>query len=476
MNRTKIVATIGPASSSKDMLGKLASAGLSVCRLNLSFGDYKSHLKVLQSIRSTSKRMGKPLGVLMDLQGPKIRVGQLPAPLKIDNGDTIVLSGHAKTKDKKHIPTTYSKIASDTKKGKTILLADGRISLKVLKTNPTAKEVLCEVLNGGTILTGKGINLPDTNVSLPALTPKDRKDAKFGLDAGVDFMGLSFVRHPQDVLDLRRLMKRAGREVPIIAKIEKPEAVANLDDILETVNGVMVARGDLAVEISFTKVPRVQKAIIRAANKKGKHTIVATEMLNSMTENPRPTRAEASDVANAVLDGADAVMLSNETSVGKYPVLSVKAMGGIVAEAEKMLDDHFYNQELDLPEAHELTESMCAAASFLSNNLDEKAMAVITHTGRTARILSKYRPDSVIFAGTFNPNVYNALSILHNVEPILLDPRLFESKEATTASVKSFLQVVEKRKLARKGDKIVFLIGNIQNNGWKVDDIKVATV
>jgi len=476
MNRTKIVATIGPACSTRDILIKLGDAGVSVCRLNLSFGDYASHLKTLGAIRSASKKLGRPLGVLMDLQGPKIRVGQLPEPFKMENGEFVVLSGHQKTKKPNHIPTTYAKIASDTKKGKTILLADGRISLKVVKTVPEKREVHCVVLNGGTILTGKGINLPDTNVSLPALTPKDRRDAKFGLEAGVDFMGLSFVRRPEDVLDLRRLMKRAGREIPIIAKIEKPEAVSTLDAILDTVNGVMVARGDLAVEISFAKVPRVQKEIIRAANKKGKHTIVATEMLSSMTENPRPTRAEASDVANAVLDGADAVMLSNETSVGKHPVLAVKAMSGIVAEAEKMLDDKFYHQPLDLPETHEMTESMCAAASFLSNHLDEKALAVITHSGRTARILSKYRPDSVIFAGTFDPNVYNMLSILHNVEPILLDPRLFDSEEATAASVKSFIRLLSKRKLARKGDKIVFLVGNIQNNGWKVDDIKVAIV
>ncbi len=474
MNRSKIVATIGPASGDGKMLTKLVEAGLSVCRLNFSFGDEKSHIQSVRTIRSVSKRMGKPLGILMDLQGPKIRVGTLQSPRKLQKGELVVLSGYASPKKARHIPTTYSGIAKDTKKGKTILLADGRISMRVVKTVPDTREVVCEVLNEGTILTGKGINLPDTDIGLPALTPKDRRDARFGLDLGVDFMGLSFVRKPRDVMDLRNLMKRAGQQVPIIAKIEKPEALSNLDSILDSVEGVMVARGDLAVEISFAKVPRVQKEIIRAANRKCKHTIVATEMLSSMTDNPRPTRAEASDVANAVLDGADAVMLSNETSIGKYPVNAVKAMSSIIGEAEKMLDDNFYHQQLVLPEAHELAESMCAAASFLSNHLDEKALAVITHSGRSAKILSKYRPDSVIFAGTFDINVYNKLAILHNVEPILLDSRLFDSKGATTNSIKSFLRVLSSRKLVEKGDKVVFLTGNIKSNGWMVDDIKVA--
>ncbi len=477
MKKTKIVATIGPATRELKTIEELALAGLDVCRLNASFGTHQEHKKTIQTIRTASDNINKSIGLLMDLQGPKIRVGKLNNPVEVHNGDTIILSGNREHNEEKTIPTTYEKIASDTEDGKQILLADGHISLEVIKTKSSEKSVVCKVIKGGTIYTGKGINLPYTKISLQAMTEKDCLDAIFAMRQNVDYIGLSFVRKPQDLAPLKELMRREKRKIPIIAKIEKPEALDNLDAILDEVDGVMVARGDLAVELSFARVPVLQKEILHRANRKGKLTIVATEMLNSMIENPLPTRAEASDVANAVFDGTDAVMLSNETSIGKFPLLAVKAMNEIVTETEKSFNKDYYQQhKAQFPEIHELTDAMCASASFLASYLNEKAVIIISHNGGSAKNLSKYRPDSMIIAGTFNTDAFHRMALYHNVYPVLLDKELFKDEEVAENAVESMIYFVKNKKLVQKDDNLVFLTGNVKANGWKVNNIKVVKV
>lgn len=477
MKRAKIIATLGPASNDKKTIVKLAKAGVDVFRLNFSFGTYDEHKKTIKTIRDVSKEINKSIAILQDLQGPKIRVGKLKESVVVKKGAKIILSGNSIHKDAFYIPTTYKHIASDTKAGKTILLADGKIILSVTKTDKKKKEVFCKVINGGTILTGKGINLPYTDIGLPALTPKDKEDAVFGIKAGVDYMGLSFVRHAEDVLKLKRLMARMKKDIPVIAKIEKPEGVDNIDAILDVTDGIMVARGDLAVEISFAKVPLVQKELLKKANLRGAFTIVATEMLSSMVDNPRPTRAEASDVANAILDGTDAVMLSNETAMGEFPLKSVTAMSDIVKETECSLRDQDHHRALDMPEIKNLTGAMCATASHLSYFVDERALAVVTHSGRSVKVLSKYRPQSPIYAATFNQAVYYKMAFFHNVHPILLDDSGLSRKEDNLAySLEQFEGALKDKKLTKTADSLIFLTGDISKKGWRVNTIKVKVV
>ncbi len=474
MKRTKIIATIGPASENLSTLEKMAKAGMDVCRLNFSFGSHAEHLRKIALIRKVSKRTGKSLAILQDLQGPKIRIGKLNAPVTVKKGDEIILSGKTAHKSSFYLPTTYPKIASDTQPGKTILLADGRIILQVKSADPRRKEVICKVTCGGTILTGKGINLPYTNISMPALTKKDIEDAKFGIKAGVDAMALSFVRSAEDIMKLRRLLKQENADIPIIAKLEKPEALDNLDEIIAVTDGVMVARGDLADEISFEYVPVAQKKIINAANAKAKLTIIATEMLSSMVDNPLPTRAEVSDVANGVLDGVDIVMLSNETATGKHPVKAVKTMTKIIKEAENILPPEHYLKNFNDHKQYAITEAMCLAASFLSHELNERAIAVLTSSGNTARIMAKTRPETTIYAATANEHIYHRMALYNNVYPLLLN---FATPEDTTKTYFELENMLMTNKLAKKGDIIITLNGIHHKDGkWALNSIHTVTL
>ncbi len=471
MRKCKIVATIGPASEGPETLQKLIEAGLDVCRLNSSFGSHEEHLARIGRIREAARKAGRSIAILQDLQGPKIRVGKLKEPVKIARGEELVLTGGTEHVERLRLPTTYRQIAQDTEEGKIILIADGKIILKVLEADGKRDIVRCQVLCGGDILSGKGINLPDTKISLPALTEKDEADALFGAKAGVDYMGLSFVRAPKDVERLRKLLKGAGAETPIIAKIEKPEALDNLDAILDEVDGVMVARGDLAVELSFSKVPAAQKRIIHAANVKGKITITATEMLSSMVDNPLPTRAEVSDVANAVWDGSDAVMLSNETAMGKYPLESVETMARIVSDTETATGvfrhDLSKPELMDLPDAAKTTEAVCKAASLLSHDAKERGLAVFTLTGGTPKILSKFRPETPIFALAASEAVRNRMALLHNVLPL-------PAPNATDHDVKTLEKALLDKKLASSGDEIICLSGEDLQRGSGVDTIRLV--
>ncbi|MCF6177075.1 MAG: pyruvate kinase [Victivallaceae bacterium] len=474
MKRTKIIATIGPASEKRSTLEKMAKAGMDICRLNFSFGTHEEHLNKIAMIREVSKRTGKSLAILQDLQGPKIRIGKLTAPVKVKKGDEIILSGKTVHKSTFYLPTTYPLIASDTKPGKTILLADGRIILQVKSADPRKKEAICKVTCGGTILTGKGINLPYTDISMPALSKKDIADAKFGIKAGVDAIALSFVRSAEDIMKLRRLLKKENSDIPIIAKLEKPEALDNLDAIVIAADGVMVARGDLADEISFEQVPVAQKKIINAANAKAKLTIIATEMLSSMVDNPLPTRAEVSDVANGVLDGTDIVMLSNETATGKYPAKAVQTMTKIIKEAENILPSAHYLKNFNAHKKYAVTEAMCLAASFLSHELNERAIAVLTSSGNTARIMAKTRPETTIFAATANENIYYRMALYNNVWPLLLRSSDPEDTARTYLELENMLIA---KKLAKKGELIITLNGIHQKGGnWSLNSIHTVTL
>lgn len=478
MRKTKIIATIGPACENGSNLKAMFKAGVNVCRLNFSFGSHEQHADKISLIRQTSRELNQSVAIMQDLQGPKIRIGHLAAPVTVKKGDSLILSGNTIQKEVCYLPTTYRNIANDTQPGKTILLADGKIILHVESVNQTHREVACRVIAGGTILTGKGLNLPYTRISLPALTPKDIEDAVFGINNGVDYLALSFVRCAEDVMKLRRLLKKHHADIPIIAKLEKPEALDNLQEILSVSDGVMVARGDLADEISFEHVPMAQKRIVREANAAGKLTIVATEMLSSMVDNPLPTRAEVSDVANAVLDGSDMIMLSNETATGKYPVKAVQAMGAIATEAEKMISRDTL-KPVKLDDSKEIALAMCMSATFLSHALSERAMVVLTSTGETARILAKCRPDSTIYATTYEPRIYRRMAAFHNVLPLLLEHTDKNLQPGMPLIIEQIKAKLLQDKLVKAGDKLILLsLAGVANHDGKrqLNSIHVVTM
>jgi pyruvate kinase len=471
MRKTKIVATLGPAAAGREELDELIGAGADVCRLNFSFGTREEHRRLISAVREASAAAGKAVAVLQDLQGPKIRVGKLAMEVELTRHDIVTLTGEAEHTSPLVIPTTYTEIARDTEPGKRIFLADGAIQLEVTEVRPDRKEVVCRVLSGGRISTGKGINLPYTNVSLPSLTEKDREDVLFGLEAGVEYIALSFVRKASDVRELRELVASKGKDVPIIAKIEKPEALETIDEILDVSDGIMVARGDLATEIPLARVPIEQKRLVRLAHRKGKLTIIATQMLESMVNSPRPTRAEASDVANAIFDGADAIMLSAETSIGKYPSGAVKIMDEIAREVEESLLDRRLAPEDTPPFDLSLRHGLCAAASYLSYILDERALAVFTRTGTTAAILSKYRPQTNIFAITSDETVYRRLAMCHNVIPVLS-----ERQEITNSILEEIGRELREREFVRSGDRLIVLSGRQNGGGWQTNTVTVETI
>ncbi len=424
--KVKIVATIGPASDDEDVLGALVEAGLDVARLNFSHGTHEEHAARIARIRRIAATQGRSVGILQDLQGPKIRVGALPAPLQLTAGQQVYLypeaDGTGTHRQEIAIPVDFPELFAAVQEGDRLLLDDGRLDLRVLKKD--AAGLLAQVVVGGTLLSHKGINLPGVRLRIPAFTEKDEADLAFGLEHQVDAVAISFVRSVHDVILVRHALKRLlrGREqrLPLlIAKLERPEALNELDDILDMVDGVMVARGDLGVEMPPEQVPVLQKRIIQTANRKAKLVITATQMLESMIHNPLPTRAEASDVANAVFDGTDAVMLSAETAAGDYPVEALRMMGRIVREAEA----HFFEwgapqQVAGLGDSD--PASMARAAHELAHDRDVAAVAVFTMQGTTAWLMSKVRPRVPILAFTPDETTYRRLSFLWGVRPQLV--------------------------------------------------------
>jgi len=394
MAKTKIVCTIGPASQNQQTLEAMIKAGMNVARLNFSHGSHPDHAQVIERLREVSNHVNTPVAILQDLCGPKIRVGEIPSPgIRLEPGDILTLTNAATTGTGNRVAVSYADLPRDVEKGDVILLADGMMELEVIRT--TDVDIDCRVIIGGVLTSHKGINLPSGTIRAPALTEKDKKDLEFGLALDVDFVALSFVRRPEDVNEVKRIIAAAGKKTPVIAKIEKHEAVNNIDAIIGAADGIMVARGDLGVEIPLETVPTIQKELVRKANAAGKPVIIATQMLRSMVDAPRPTRAEATDVANAVLDGTDALMLSEETASGNYPVKAVVYMSRIAESSEATYP---YEKSFSMITDIQVSESVAHAACILADHLNAKAIIASTQSGFTAAQLSRFRPKSHIIA------------------------------------------------------------------------------
>jgi pyruvate kinase len=454
MKRTTIIATIGPASEKPDMIEKLIHAGVDVFRMNFSHGDHETHRKVFNSIRATAKKLNKYVGIMQDLQGPKIRVGAMEngAVILKPRGEVTIVT-HDAVGNSEIIPTTYKHLPKDVRKGDRILMDDGNLELQVL--NAGKDSVRCRVVRGGTLKSKKGINLPGVPVSAPALTPKDLDDLEFGLSLGIDICAVSFVRYPEDIAKARAFINKHGRNIPIVAKIERPEGVQNLHGILAQADIIMVARGDMGVEMPPEKVPEIQKLMIRETNEHGKGVIVATQMLESMITNGRPTRAEASDVANAVYDGTGAVMLSGETAVGAYPVEAVQIMSRIVQEAERHIIHKPIMEPTKFLDAEAgFSGAIAYASARAARELNAKAIVVFTQSGTTARLVSKFRPACPIIGATLSETVARQMSIYWGVTPLL-----FKKIHNTETLVRDVDERLLKTKLARKCDVVVITSG-----------------
>jgi pyruvate kinase len=418
--RAKIVSTIGPATQSVEMLKGLIEAGMDVARLNFSHGDYATHAQVIADLRALGEQLGKPVAILQDLQGPKIRIGALTGgQVRLSQGTLFSITTETIIGDARRASTTYSALPDDVKPGDHILVRDGLLRLKVMDVRPTLVE--CEVLDGGLLTQRAGMNLPEVEVSAPSLTAKDREDLRFGIDQQVDFVALSFVRRAQDIAELKELLGPSGARIATVAKLEKPQAIEALDGIMELADVVMVARGDLGVEISPERVPFVQKHIIAAARRHKIPVITATQMLESMVEHPRPTRAEASDVANAIIDGTDAVMLSAETAMGAYPLEAVRMMDRIARETERHPDElagRLHSGMNTAPdEALDFPDAVAASACRIAVDIGAKAVIAFTQSGFTACLISKYRPPVPIIAVTPHQHVYRRLAMYRGVIP-----------------------------------------------------------
>ena len=465
--RTKIVATIGPASSSPEMLRKVIEAGMDVARLNFSHGKYDDHAEVIRLIRKISYELNKPVTILQDLQGPKIRVGELPGgKIVISKGDIITLLPKAEYRSEPlTIPIDYPYVAEEAKPGMQVLLADGLFELEV--TEIKGNDVLCKVVEGGCLTDHKGVNFPNLNLRLPSLTEKDIRDLEFGLSQDVDWVSLSFVRSAEDVISLRNLINEKGYQKPIIAKIEKPQAIDHLEEIIEEVNGIMVARGDLGVEMSPDKVPMIQKHIIELCNRSGKTVITATQMLESMIHEPRPTRAEASDVANAIIDGTDAIMLSGETAMGEYPVKAIEMMAKIALDVEARIEFKTYP-----PTGHADIIALSRAANQMGVLINPSCIVVLTTSGRSARFVAAERPKAQVFAFTTHLHVYHGLNLLWGINPILITDHPATFEEMLESAEVNLLS----RNLARSGDKILLLGGIPAHQSGGTNFIKAHTI
>jgi pyruvate kinase len=477
MKRTKIVCTIGPALDKKNILKKMILAGMDVARLNFSHGGYSGHAEMIRYVRQVARQIDHPVAILADLQGPRVRVGELPKEgvWLVVKSDVILTTGPLGTKNaKKKIPVTYSSLHKDVKKGDQILLADGLFDLKV--TDVRGRDIVCRVINGGTLTSHKGINVPTATLGIPSITEKDKRDLEFAISHDIDWVAMSFVKNAADILDLkRRIIKlekkyKIKRETKIIVKIEKHEAVKNFDEILEVVDGVMVARGDLGIETPVEKVPLVQKMIIERSLSRAIPVITATQMLLSMVESPRPTRAEVSDVANAVIDHTDAVMLSQESAVGEYPVEAVKTMVEIVRDTEESPYDDLilknYKEKV-IP----IDMAVAFAASTLAYDVKASAILVATISGYTARMVSRHRPELPIIVTAESEKVRRQLALSWGVIPYVL-PKCKTVDELINKAV----LLARKKKIVKKGDKVIVIGGQPVGKPGNANLIKIHTI
>lgn len=454
MRKTKIVCTIGPASRAYDVIEKLIRMGMNVARLNFSHGSYKEHLQVIENIRQASLKIGQPIAILQDLGGPKIRIGKIiKEPIFLKEGSSFILTNRKVAGDEQEVSLTFPSLPQKVKKGDCIFLADGTLELKVKEF--TSTDIICRVVRGGKLTSHQGVNIPNISMDIPSLTEKDYQDILFGIKNKVDFIGLSFIRRAEDVLKVRKILKEnKAEEISLIAKIEKKEAVDNLKEIIEASDGIMVARGDLGVEIPLENVPLVQKNIIKKCNFVGKPVITATQMLVSMMSNPRPSRAEVTDVANAILDGTDAIMLSEETAIGNFPLEAVETMNRIAISAEGAIDYEKILSERSISVKPTNADAISHATCQVALDLKVKAIVTFTFSGSTARMVSRYRPPVPIIAASTQDSTVKKLTLSWGVYPFKTE-ELADTDDMITRSRKVALETG----LVRPGEKIVVTAG-----------------
>ena len=469
IRKTKIIATIGPATSSKKKIKSLIEKGVTVCRLNFSHLSHEEAQKLVSKIKEINQETGSHTAILADLQGPKIRVGDFEKPIKIKKGSEIVFS----TKNKKNtIQINYKNFAKDVKQKDIVLLDDGKLKLEVLSTN-NRDTVVLKVIFGGVLYSRKGVNLPNTTISLPCLTKKDIKDLEFILSQKIEWIGLSFVRKAKDVKDLKKIITKTKSPHKVIAKIEKPEAIKNIQKIIEASDAVMVARGDLGVEVPLQKVPVYQKMIVNKCITNSKPVIIATQMLESMTDSPTATRAEVNDVANSVIDGADALMLSGETSTGKHPIKAVVAMRKIIRDIEG--SEHSISKNTANTEPHHdsrtLTNAICLNATNIARQTKSKAIITITYSGFNTIKVSSFRPQAFIYTFTNNHNILNTLSLVWGVQGFY-----YEGASTTSQTIRETKEILKQQKLLRKGDLVVNIASMPAREKGKTNMMKISKI
>jgi pyruvate kinase len=470
--KTKIVATIGPVTSAKENLVKLIKSGVNVCRLNFSHSTHEEHIEVIKNIREADKELGTHTAILGDLQGPKIRIGDVKDNnIELVPGTEIIITTKALMGTANRVSITYQGLPQDVKKGERILLDDGKLMFEVISTN-LKDEVKLKVIHGGYLSSKKGVNLPNTKISQPSLTEKDRNDLQVILEHNLDWIGLSFVRSAKDIIELKHLISQNNKQTKVVAKIEKPEAVIELENIVRESDAVMVARGDLGVEIPMQDVPLIQKKIITTCLNYGKPVIVATQMMESMTENAAPTRAEVNDVANAVMDGADAVMLSGETSVGKYPFTTVEAMCKIIEKIESDYEE-MYSKEREPEKDIErfITDSICFTACRLASRVSAKGIITMTHSGYTAYKISSQRPKAAVFVFSGNKKLLTQLSLVWGVKTFFYNKTV--STDHTISDIKYLLK---KQGYVAKGDMIINTASIPIEESGKTNMMKMSVV
>ena len=470
LNKTKIIATLGPSSSSKTMLSKLIVSGVDVFRVNFSHAEHKDVERIVSDIKALRIKHNKHVSILGDLQGPKIRLGNVVPETFLKKGDSILFSTKKiKNGDSNRVTINYTSFPKDVKKGETVLVDDGKIILQVEKTDRDTSVNLI-VIQGGLLSSNKGVNLPSTKISLPALTPKDVKDAKFAAKLGLDWVALSFVRSKNDVLQLREILDKSSKElIPIISKIEKPQAINNMDQILKVSNGLMVARGDLGIEIPAEEVPLYQKILVKKANESRKPIIIATQMMESMIDSLTPSRAEVNDVANSVMDGADCIMLSGETSVGKYPCEVVKKVGTIIAGVE---DSQPVKNKFTLPKLKSkrlITKTVCRHAALIANEIKASAVCTLTHSGYTGWQISSWRPNCLVLVFTSNKRILSQLNLLWGVKCIYYNK--FQSTDKTVEDVNA---LAIKNRYVRRGDVVVNLASMPIKDKGQVNTLRIT--
>lgn len=469
-NKTKIVATIGPATQEEDVLRRIIEAGVDVCRLNFSHGTHDAHLAVIERIRKINKELGTHVSILMDLQGPKLRIGKVDGEIQLIDGQIITVTTEECISTPEKLFVSYARLAIDARPGERILLNDGKVELKVTEIVDD-KQLRAAVVVGGVLTSNKGFNLPETQLMVPCLTEKDLKDLEFGLGQNIDWIALSFVRRPEDILELKQIIGMHEKDTRVIAKIEKPEAVENIKEIVKVSDAIMVARGDLGVELPLQRVPLIQKDIVEKCIQAAKPVIIATQMMESMIHDSMPTRAEINDVANAVLDGADAVMLSAETGVGKYPVRVVEVMSSIITDVEKDKRVYFKGKKPNNSSPSFASDEVCFTAVRMSDHLEAKAIVAMTRSGYTGFRVASYRPMASVFIFTDNYSLLTRLSLVWGVRGFYYDEYV-----STDQTFQDVTDVLKNEGIVKAGDCIINCASMPIHKKQRTNTIKVTFV